>query len=140
MKKKVYFAGSIRGGRADAELYQRIIKYIQETDDVLTEHVGDLDLSMFESEDGSQDRLIYEQDMAWMRECDLVIAECTCVSMGVGYELAYAEKLNKPVHVFYRKSVTELSAMIGGDPYFHIHRYESWDELQPVLKEVLDNA
>ena len=26
--KKVYFAGSIRSGRADADLYKRIIQYI----------------------------------------------------------------------------------------------------------------
>ena len=38
--KKVYFAGSIRGGRTDAALYERMIGYIQRTDRVLTEHVG----------------------------------------------------------------------------------------------------
>lgn len=42
---KVYFAGSIRGGRIDANLYERLIKYIQKTDIVLTEHVGNLNLS-----------------------------------------------------------------------------------------------
>ncbi|MDD7127229.1 MAG: C-Myc-responsive protein Rcl, partial [Prevotella sp.] len=36
MGKKVYFAGSIRGGRQDAELYNRIIKYIQRSHTVLT--------------------------------------------------------------------------------------------------------
>ena len=41
MNKKVYFAGSIRGGRADAALYQRIIAFIEQTDMVLTEQVGD---------------------------------------------------------------------------------------------------
>lgn len=39
MNKKIYFAGSIRGGRVDAALYQRIIQYINRTDVVLTEHV-----------------------------------------------------------------------------------------------------
>ena len=42
---KAYFAGSIRGGRVDANLYERLIKYIQKTDIVLTEHVGNLNLS-----------------------------------------------------------------------------------------------
>lgn len=32
MNKKIYFAGSIRGGREDAALYQRIIQYIKKTD------------------------------------------------------------------------------------------------------------
>jgi hypothetical protein len=51
--KNIYFAGSIRGGRADAELYKRIIKYIQREHIVLTEHVGDLSLSKTE---GLKDR------------------------------------------------------------------------------------
>ena len=137
MNKKVYFAGSIRGGRADAELYRRMISFIMQTDDVLTEHVGDPSLSVWESADGREDCRIYAQDTAWLRECDLVIAECTAPSLGVGYELAYAEKLGKPVHIFYRKSQSELSAMLTGDPYFAIHRYESWSELEPLLKEAL---
>lgn len=37
MDKKIYFAGSIRGGRVDADLYRRLIMHIQLTDTVLTE-------------------------------------------------------------------------------------------------------
>ena len=41
--KKVYFAGSIRGGRADAGLYQKMIEHIKARgNNVLTEHVGNL--------------------------------------------------------------------------------------------------
>ena len=40
MSKKIYFAGSIRGGRVDAALYQRLIAYIKQTDRVLTEHIS----------------------------------------------------------------------------------------------------
>lgn len=32
MNKIIYLAGSIRGGRVDAALYQRIIQYINKTD------------------------------------------------------------------------------------------------------------
>ena len=39
-RKKVYFAGSIRGGRADAALYRDMIDHINKTAYVLTEHVG----------------------------------------------------------------------------------------------------
>lgn len=135
---KIYFAGSIRGGRADAELYKKMINYLQESDDVLTEHVGDLSLSMFEGQGNAADRLIYEQDMKWMRECDFVVAECTVPSLGVGYELCYAENIGKPVHIFYRKSVSELSAMLAGNPYFNVYRYENWDELKKLLDGVLN--
>ena len=136
MNKKVYFAGSIRGGRVDAELYRRLIAYINRTNAVLTEHVGSLGLSLSEAEEGSDAR-IYEQDTAWLRECDLVIAECTCPSLGVGYELAYAEKLGKPCHVLFKGERGRLSAMLTGDAYFTIHTYENEEEIYPVLDEIL---
>ena len=41
---KIYFAGSIRGGRADVGLYHRMIEYLKRDYVVLTEHVGDLSL------------------------------------------------------------------------------------------------
>ena len=132
----VYFAGSIRGGRADAELYKRIIQYIQREHVVLTEHVGDLSLSKTE---GLKDRnvAIYEQDTAWLRESDLVIAECTTPSLGVGYELAYAEACGIPVHIFFDKSRTNLSAMLTGNKYFHIHPYRDEEEIYPILDSIL---
>ena len=52
MGKKVYFAGSIRGGRQDAELYKHDIEYIQRDNIVLTEHVGDLSKSKTEGLEG----------------------------------------------------------------------------------------
>ncbi len=42
---KIYFAGSIRGGRDDAEIYSGIIELLKRYGDVLTEHVGDRTLS-----------------------------------------------------------------------------------------------
>ncbi|MFR5269642.1 MAG: nucleoside 2-deoxyribosyltransferase [Hoylesella buccalis] len=87
--KKIYFAGSIRGGREDANLYKQIIEYIQRSHKVLTEHIGNRSLSTT-SKGREADEKIYLQDTEWLRGCDLVIAECTSPSLGVGYELAYA--------------------------------------------------
>ena len=133
--KKIYFAGSIRGGRVDADLYRRMIEYMQKTDTVLTEHVGSPHLNLMEQ--GKRDVEIYDQDTAWLRESDMVIAECTCPSLGVGYELAYAERFGKPCHIFYDRSKTQLSAMLTGDPYFHIHPYTSEEEIFSALDEIL---
>ena len=129
---KVYFAGSIRGGRDDAELYRRMIDLIQETDTVLTEHVGEPVIQ----ESGS-DADIYTQDTSWLREADLLVGECTCPSLGVGYELAYAERFHVPVHIFYNRTKARLSAMLSGNRYFHVHPYDREDEIFPILREVL---
>ena len=132
--KKVYFAGSIRGGRADAELYGRVIRHIQKEHIVLTEHIGDLSLSKLE---GDSDVAIYEQDTAWLREADLVIAECTTPSLGVGYELAYAEKLGKPCHILYNATRTKLSAMLAGNDYFNIYPYNKEEDIYKIIDNIL---
>ncbi|MBO4819663.1 MAG: nucleoside 2-deoxyribosyltransferase [Firmicutes bacterium] len=129
--KKIYFAGSIRGGRVDASLYKRIIDYLKKYGKVLTEHVGDMSLQ----ESGS-DREIYDKDMSWLKESDIVIAECSCPSLGVGYELACGENLRKPCHVFYDRSKTHLSAMLTGDPYFNIHPYEKEEDIYIELDRI----
>lgn len=136
MNKKVYFAGSIRGGRVDAGLYRRMIEYIERTDTVLTEHVGDTRLSALE-QGKTADAAIYEQDTAWLRESDLLIGECTCPSLGVGYELAYAEKCGKPCCLFYDRGRTQLSAMLTGNPYFRIFPYTEEREIYAALDELL---
>ena len=134
--EKIYFAGSIRGGRIDAELYARLIRYMQKSAIVLTEHIGSPHLTLMEQ--GKRDMDIYDQDTAWLRESDVVIAECTCPSLGVGYELAYAEKFGKPCHIFYDRSKTQLSAMLTGNPYFHIHPYTIEEEIFSVLDELFN--
>ena len=145
--KKIYFAGSIRGGRADASLYKRIITYLQQGlgCQVLTEHVGDLSLSQKEGSTPQNlkagenvDQAIYLQDTGWLKESDIVIAECTTASLGVGYELAFAEKLGKPVHIFYNRERTRLSAMLTGNSYFHIHPYTTEEEIFPVLNSIIE--
>ena len=135
MNKKIYFAGSIRGGRDDAALYREIIAYIQNTDIVLTEHIGSVKLEDLPLERAG-DRAIYAQDTAWLRESDMVIAECSTASLGVGYELGFAEAHGIPCHVFWRTE-QRLSAMIAGDDYFHLHPYDSKEHLFEELEKAL---
>ncbi len=136
MNKNVYFAGSIRGGRVDADLYNRIISYIKKTDNVLTEHVGNLSLNLLE-QGRDKDALIYEQDTNWLRQSDLLIGECTCPSLGVGYELAYAERFSVPCYLFYDKTKCQLSAMLTGNPYYKIFPYGKEDEIYRALDDIL---
>ena len=135
MKMKIYFAGSIRGGRIDADLYRRMIEYMRKTATVLTEHIGSPDLNLLEQ--GKKDIEIYEEDIAWLRESDVVIAECTCPSLGVGYELGYAERIGKPCHIFYDRNKAQLSAMLTGNAYFHIHPYEHEEEIYSIIDKIL---
>ncbi len=111
---KIYFAGSIRGGRDDKELYLEIINLLGKYGRVLTEHIGDKTLSAI-GEDGPTDEYIYDRDMAWLNEAAVVVAEVTTPSLGVGYEIGHMEG-KKPVLCLYREQDGKrISAMIGGN-------------------------
>ena len=138
MNKKIYFAGAIRGGRQDAETYAEVIRYIKKTDIVLTEHIGNAALNVTERS-RDKDQEIYIQDTNWLRESDIVIAECTHTSLGVGYELGYAESRGILCHIFYKNSMTQLSAMLNGNSNFYIHPYENMQEMYEIIDEILKN-
>lgn len=42
---KIYFCGSIRGGRDDVEIYRKLVTTLQKYGTVLTEHVSSRELS-----------------------------------------------------------------------------------------------
>ena len=132
---KLYFCGSIRGGRERAALYHRMIDCLKQYGTVLTEHVGDPALTEKGNDGTNAD--IWLRDTAWLRECDAVLAECSQPSLGVGYELAFAQALGKPVHVFYGGEAGRLSAMVAGCPDFTIHEYRDEAALFEALNEVM---
>lgn len=73
---------------------------------------------------------IYKRDIGMIQEADVVIAEVTNPSLGVGYELAYAEKLGKPILCLYNQTAAhKLSAMIAGNPYNTVVTYDSSESL-----------
>ena len=120
---KIYFSGSIRAGRDDQELYQRLIQSLQYHGQVLTEHVGDPNLTHW-GDEGPADQDIYERDMAWLADADVIVAEVSTPSLGVGYELGRAESLKKPTLCLYReRDGRSLSPMVSGNPETMVGRY-----------------
>ncbi len=135
--RKVYFAGSIRGGRQDAALYGEMIAFLEARGcRVLTEHVG-LESLREEGERTMTEEEIFDRDMAWLTESELVVAECTTPSHGVGYELGRARDMGKEVHIFYDLSRGRLSAMLAGDSAFILHPYTNRQEVFEALVRIV---
>jgi hypothetical protein len=131
---KIYFAGAIRGGRDDAALYLDIITKLRVHGRVLTEHVGDSELSSF-GESG-RDGEIHERDLAWLRESDCLVAEVTTPSLGVGYEIGRVAEWGRPILcLFRRNSGRALSAMVRGSDRVRLREYESAAELDEAFRE-----
>ncbi len=134
---KIYFAGSIRGGREDAALYHQWIEYLKTFGEVLTEHIGDPNLSHL-GDDGPHDRFIHDRDLEWLQSADVVVAEVTVVSMGVGYEIGRAVEAGKKVLCLFRPGPGKnLSAMIAGCPGLELINYQNPDDVKFRLADFL---
>ncbi len=133
---KIYFAGSIRGGRDDKEKYKQIIHWLKEYGTVLTEHIG-LDSLSEKGQTQFSEQKIYIQDTDWVRESDIIIADVTQASLGVGYELGFGESINKRIIcLFDTSSDKSLSAMVRGNDYFEIYDYQNIDDVKNILEKV----
>ncbi len=136
-KPKIYFAASIRGGRDRAEICTQITSLLTQYGVVLTEHVGDASLTSA-GEDTKTDEFIFVRDKRWILEADVVVAEVTNPSLGVGWEIAYAESISKQVLCLYSAGAEKrLSAMIAGNSWLTICRYETLQQVEAFLSEKL---
>uniref|UniRef100_A0A2K5MB24 2'-deoxynucleoside 5'-phosphate N-hydrolase 1 n=1 Tax=Cercocebus atys TaxID=9531 RepID=A0A2K5MB24_CERAT len=199
----LYFCGSIRGGREDRTLYERIVSRLRRFGTVLTEHVAAAELGARGEALGTRaagtragawlgwrgpglirgscapgarsppsypgapssapvregnwpgrglrgsqqaceweeaaggDRLIHERDLAWLQQADVVVAEVTQPSLGVGYELGRAVAFNKRILCLFRpQSGRVLSAMIRGAA--DGSRFQVWDYEEGEVEALLD--
>ena len=132
---KIYFAGSIRGGRGDAALYHEIVRELQQYGEVLTEHVADTELGVLGQDIG--DHKIHDRDLAWLKAADYLVAEVTTPSLGVGYEIGKATEWGTPVLCLYRPAnggaARSLSAMIAGSNALTVREYQSPADLKETL-------
>ena len=132
---KMYFAGSIRGGREKAKDYQKIIEVLSGYGTVLTEHVGNSELTVM-GENRLNEKHIYERDMAWLKLADVFVVDVSLPSLGVGYEIATAEKLGKKILCLYQvQKNASLSAMISGNQKLTVKYYKSIKDVELILKE-----
>ncbi|TNE87219.1 MAG: nucleoside 2-deoxyribosyltransferase [Deltaproteobacteria bacterium] len=134
---KIYFAGSITGGRDSAHVYPLLIDALQRHGTVLTEHVGDQAL------DGAGETVldaeaIFTRDVDWVDEADVLIAEVTTPSLGVGYEIGRAEAKGKRIlALFDRRAERKLSAMVRGNRGVTTVQYASASEAVSAIDAFL---
>lgn len=135
---KIYFAGSIRGGRDDKKIYLAIVNLLKRYGEVLTEHIGDQKLSAM-GEDGLSDEYVYNRDMKWLNDSDVVVAEVTTPSLGVGYEIAKIEDKKPVLCLFREKNRNKLSTMIGGSKMIKIEKYKNLSDIEKILEKFFKN-
>jgi nucleoside 2-deoxyribosyltransferase len=133
---KFYFASAIRGGREKVNICIKINEILEQYGEVLDKHVADPNVNNLEKNRSFEE--IYNRDINWLKECDIVVAEVSTPSLGVGYEIAYAEKLGKRIICVYDASIN-ISAMIGGNKTIELISYKDLDDLTKKLIYTLNN-
>jgi len=111
---KIYFACSITGGREFESVYQAIVAALTENGhEVPNAHLAES--GVMASEAVIDPHEVYSRDVAWIRECEALIAEVSVPSHGVGYEIGLALGMGKRVLALYHEG-RKVSKMIRGNP------------------------
>jgi 2'-deoxynucleoside 5'-phosphate N-hydrolase len=134
----IYFSCSITGGRQDQQVYKAITDFLLSSGhQVPTAHLSDADI--MDAEQAIVPEQVFQRDCRWVSECDALVAEASTPSHGVGYEIALALTLNKPVFCFYRKGI-RVSKMLTGNtsPGYQQLAYSSNEEIFKALADFLD--
>jgi len=133
----VYFGCSITGGRNEESIYQLIVKTLH-TDghQVPTAHLSQPDV--VELEKVVDPGEVFSRDIQWINDCQAMIAEVSTPSHGVGYEIAYALSIQKPLLCLHRSGI-KVSKMITGNniPLLQVVEYQSPDELPVYIRDFL---
>ena len=134
--KKIYFSASVYGGRELLNDYIRLINELKKHGEVLTEELGDINL--LKDEEKLTPQIIYETDVEKINNADIVFAELTVPSLGVGYELGYAEAHNKKIVGIYNQTIKEkITPMITGNENITIIGYKNIDEIIKKLESLI---
>jgi nucleoside 2-deoxyribosyltransferase len=128
---KIFFAGSIRGGRGMLPTYIRIIEMLKKQGHmVVSEHVASEVLEKIEEK--ITDEEIFNNDIGYIDECECLVAEVTIPSIGVGYEIGYAISKGKLVLCIHREDAN-VSAMVRGNRRILSVSYKNLEALKTTF-------
>ncbi len=133
----IYFACAITGGRDFEPVYQAIMAaLLADGHTVPTAHLAGSDVLALEAV--ASPGAVYERDITWIGACDALVAEVSTPSHGVGYEVAYALSIRKPVLCLYQAG-RPVSKMLTGNshPCIQVNSYINTDDAIATIRSFL---
>jgi nucleoside 2-deoxyribosyltransferase len=127
----IYFSCSITGGRQDQAVYAEIVDHLLAKGfEVPTAHLSSA--GILDEETMIEAEAVYQRDTRWVEGCDALIAEVSTPSHGVGYEIALAVTLGKPVLCCYQRG-RKVSKMILGNTHEKLRLTEYTESADLIL-------
>ena len=140
----IYLACTVRGDRgAVAGLRSLVAALERDGHTILTRHL--LDDNVEGAESALTERAVYERDIAWLDGCDILIADASGSSFGVGFEVGYvlgrSERTDQRVILLYRADRRDrISRLIVGNahPRCRVVPYATAAELEAAVLPITD--
>jgi 2'-deoxynucleoside 5'-phosphate N-hydrolase len=135
----IYFACSITGGRDFEPVYQAITAALLADGHIVpTAHLAGSEVKALEAI--VRPREVYERDVAWIRGCEALVAEVSTPSHGVGYEVAYALSIGKPVLCIHAEG-QPVSKMLSGNthPHIQVNHYRDPAHAVAIIRSFIGN-
>ena len=141
-RKVIYFCGSKFGGRQDEILYNILFKKLERFGDVIQPFDPEKGINQIGSrrEHGLS---MHDRDVVLLTMCDVMVAEVTHPSLGVGYEIGRAVELGKPVLCLYRplprKKLSGLLRGMDNSEYLRVVDYDAPDQVDQIFQDFIPN-
>jgi nucleoside 2-deoxyribosyltransferase len=134
---KIYLACTVRGDRGGVAAGRAICDRLERLGHhVLTKHL------LADNVDADEARLteadVYRRDLGWLTSCDVLVAEASGSSYGVGFEVGYVlARGQKAVVVYNAARRSAISRVVTGncDPNCTTFGYASIEELVAFIEE-----
>jgi len=141
-RKVIYFCGSKFGGRQDEILYNILFKKLERYGDVIQPFDPEKGINQIGSR--RENRLsMHDRDVVLLTMCDVMVAEVTHPSLGVGYEIGRAVELGKPVLCLYRplprKKLSGLLRGMDNSEYLRVIDYDAPDQVDQIFQDFIPN-
>lgn len=133
----IYFACSITGGRELEAVYQQIVAALTaDGHEIPTSHLAKTEV--VENEHKLTPQYVYERDVNWIKNCDILVAEVSVPSHGVGYEIGLALNIGKPALCIFQEG-RNISKMISGNPnpLLVLRSYSTLEEALSIARNFL---
>lgn len=139
---KIYFTASTSVNGELAPSYKQIVTYIKNHHATLTSGEQIIKKEMLDEDKLLGSKQIFERQNKRIEESDLIIAETSKPSLGVGGEIVYALSLGKPVLALINTTFEDtISPMLVGNPSDNLYiEYYDQDNLRHKVHDFIQHV
>ncbi|MDQ3420246.1 MAG: nucleoside 2-deoxyribosyltransferase [Acidobacteriota bacterium] len=139
----IYLACTVRGDRGAVAVLRQVADHLETAGHtVLTRHL--LDDHVDSAESALTEREVFARDLQWLTAADVLIADASGSSYGVGFEVGYvlgkSDQTDQGVLLLYsdsRRSVVSRLIVGTDHPRCTVHSYDQAADLLPVINRFL---